>query len=80
MVNAHRIHITMMNVSTEANGVATATAFVQEVAGERLDIAAVEAAVDTELSEVSVNFILRLSENAVEAIQNEESIDYFGEV
>lgn len=70
----------MMNVSTEANGVATATAFVQEVAGERLDIADVEAAVDTELSEVSVTFILRLSENAVEAIQNEESIDYFGEV
>lgn len=70
----------MMNVSTEVNGVATATAFLQEVAGERLDIADVEADVDTAVSEVSVTFIVRLSENAVESVQNEDGIDYFGEV
>lgn len=80
MTVAHRIHITMMNVSTEVNGVATATAFLQEVAGERLDIADVEADVDTAVSEVSVTFIVRLSENAVESVQNEDGIDYFGEV
>lgn len=76
---AHKFRITMMNVTDELDGVAVATAYVQDVVGEKLDIATVEAQASTDVSEVEVQFILRLSDDALDALKADESLTYVGE-